>query len=55
MRDVQLGSKYTSDISTFEKKTQQKFFSCENKLLANSFFQRNLLANLFFKSKLLAL
>ena len=34
-RDVQLGSKYTSDSQTFEKKTQQKFTSCQNKLLAN--------------------
>ena len=35
---------YTSDIQTFEKKTQQKFVSCQNKVLANSFFQRKLLA-----------
>ena len=41
--DVRLGSKYTSDIQTFERKTQQKFVSCQNKILAKSFFQRNLL------------
>ena len=28
-------NKYTSDIQTFERKTQQKFVSCQNKLLAS--------------------
>ena len=40
---VRLGPKYTSDIQTFVRKTQQKFVSCQNKLLANSFFQRKVL------------
>ena len=44
IRDVRLGSKYTSDVQTFERKTQQKFVSCQDKLLSNSFFQRKLLA-----------
>ena len=35
IRDVQLGSKYTSDIQTFERKNHQKFTSCQNKVLAN--------------------
>ena len=39
-----LDSEYTSDIHTFERKTQQKFVSCQSKLLADSFFQRKLLA-----------
>ena len=30
IRYVRLGSKYTSDIQTFEKKTHQKFVSCQN-------------------------
>ena len=38
IKDIQLGCKYTSDIQTFERKNQQKFISCQNKLLANSLF-----------------
>ena len=40
IRDVRLVPKYISDIQTFERKTQQKFVSRQNKLLAKSFFQR---------------
>ena len=43
IKDDRLGSKYTSDIQTPERKTQQKFVSCQNKLLINLFFQRGLL------------
>ena len=42
--DLWLGSKNTSNIQTFERKSQQRFVSCQNKLLTKSFFQRNLLA-----------
>ena len=35
IRDIQSSSKYTSDIQTFEKKTQQKFTSCRHKFFVN--------------------
>ena len=35
IRDVQLGSKYSCDTQTFERKTRQKFTSYQNELLAN--------------------
>ena len=44
LRRPRLGSKNTSDIQSWERKTQQKSISCQNKLLANSFLQKTLLA-----------
>ena len=44
IRDVCLGSKYTSDIQTFEMKTQPNFISWQIKLLAKTFYQSNLIA-----------
>ena len=42
-KDVWLSSKYTPVTETFERRTQQKFVSCQNKLLIKSFFQKNFL------------
>ena len=47
IRDVRQDSKYTSDIQTFERKTQQKSVSCKNKLLTReSFSLRNIYKSL---------
>ena len=52
LRCPRLGSKNTSDIQTCERKTQQKFASCQNKLLANPFFRRRCLLYSTYKSLL---
>ena len=53
-KDVWLSSKYTLVTETFERRTQQKFVSCQNKLLVKSFFQKNFLTlyHLFYCCRL---